>query len=53
MGYNMSIVAKVPDHVIAQLPLGPMFPKIAEFRPEDYMYNNLCDDPDRLVFIDE
>jgi hypothetical protein len=49
MGYNMSVIRKIPDADLNSIPLGSPVSAIAVYRPEDFMYHRLCSDPDRLV----
>lgn len=49
MGYNTSSIIKIADDLLNSFPLGPPLPPIAVFRPDDYMYHQQCDDPDRMV----
>ena len=49
MGFDTSMVEKVPDDFLQSIPVGDMLKPIPVFRPDDYMYHALCDDPDRLV----
>jgi hypothetical protein len=49
MGFNVSSIIKVSDDMINSMPNGLGLPPIAVFRPDDYMYHQLCDDPDRMA----
>jgi hypothetical protein len=52
MGYDSSVITKVSEEVLHGLPVGDPIPKIQApppFRPDDYMYHAVCEDPDRLV----
>ncbi len=51
MGFNMSVISKIPDDVLNAIPLGDVIKPIAVYRPEDFMYHRLCSDPDRLVSV--
>jgi hypothetical protein len=49
MGFNMSVIQKIPDPIMNAIPLGAPIRPIAVYRPEDFMYHRVCSDPDRLV----
>jgi hypothetical protein len=49
MGYNLTVIQKVNDKLLEELPLGDPIKPIPVFRPDDYMYHLVCDDPVRLV----
>ena len=49
MGFNMSIIQKIPDDILNNMPMGTPIKAIAVYRGEDYMYHRVCSDPDRLV----
>lgn len=52
MGFNFSSITRIPDDVLDKIPLREPVAKIQApppFRPDDYMYHLLCEDPDRMV----
>ena len=49
MGFNMSVIQKIPDPIMHAMPLGTPIRPISVYRPEDFMYHRVCSDPDRLV----
>jgi len=49
MGFNMSSIMKINHQQLESIPLGDILPSIAVFRPDDYMYHTLCDDPKAMV----
>lgn len=49
MGFNMSVIQKIPDDILNNMPMGTPIKAIAVYRGEDYMYHRVCSDPDRLV----
>ena len=52
MGYNVTDILKIPDHVLDSLSVGPplkSIPSPPTFRAEDYFYHEYCDDPDRMI----
>lgn len=49
MGFNSSIIEKVSDNIINEIPLGEPLKNIPVFRPEDFMYHEVCDDANGLV----
>lgn len=49
MGFNMSVIQKIPDDILNRIPMGTPIKSIEVYRGEDYMYHRLCSDPDRLV----
>lgn len=52
MGYNMSMIRKIPEDALKSIPLGPGVQKIEappEFRPDDYMFHAVCNQPERMV----
>ena len=52
MGFNTSSVMKIKDDILTNIPIGPMIkalPQPLPFRPDDYMYHEQCEDPDRMV----
>ena len=52
MGFNTTSVLKIKDHILADIPIGPMIKAIPQppaFRADDYMYHEQCEDPDRMV----
>ena len=49
MGFNMSVIAKIPDVELNAIPMGPMIKAIPVYRGEDFMYHRVCSDVDRLV----
>lgn len=54
MGFNATSVKKIKDHLLTSIPLGPMIvalPQPPPFRPDDHMFHEQCNDPDRMVDI--
>ena len=52
MGYNTSSIIKIKDDILNSIDLGPMIkaiPAPPPFRPDDYMYHEQCNDPDRMI----
>lgn len=49
MGFNLSVIKKIPDPELHSIPLGTPIKPIAVYRPDDFMYHRVCTDPDRLV----
>jgi hypothetical protein len=52
MGFDTSVIVKISDETLHALQLGEPIPKIQApppFRPDDYMYHAVCEDPARLV----
>ena len=49
MGFNMSVINKIPDPVLHSIPIGVPIKPIAVYRPEDFMYHRVCSDPHRMV----
>ena len=49
MGFNMSVIRKIPDPVLNSIPVGSPIKPIAVYRPDDFMYHRVCSDADRLV----
>lgn len=49
MGFTVDAVKKISDDVLNSIPLGDPVAAIPVFRPDDYMYHKVCDDPDRMV----
>jgi hypothetical protein len=49
MGFNLSSIVKIPDDELGRLPTGEILKVIPVFRPEDFMYHQNCEDPNRMV----
>lgn len=49
MGFNMSVIRKIPDPELNAIPVGAPIKPIPVYRPEDFMYHRVCTDAERLV----
>lgn len=49
MGFTTESINKIPDTDLNNIPIGEQVAPIAMFRPDDFMYHMVCDDPERIV----
>ncbi len=52
MGFKNEDIKTIEQGILDSIPLGPPITLIPTFRPDDYMFHFLCDDPDRMVAFD-